>query len=259
MLAHLTMQMGDRGAAVTHARAALPVMERLGANDDEIQLRSLLVLCAIADGRLADARDELDRADRADTGTSVFGGGVFRQICRAELALAHGDHVAGLRLHRECAARMRELRIPGIIWTGVEPWILFGDSVALCAHARYGTGGDEAHGRALFETCREQALKVFGVADAQLDHPAAGQLLFSLGAWALLRRAAPAQDALRLLALADRFSYNRSVPTIMWQRIVPAAEAAAPGRLAGFQAEYRDRQPPDLLAEAWRLAERLPG
>jgi hypothetical protein len=82
-------------------------------------------------------------------------------------------------------------------------------------------------------------------------------LLFGLGAWALLRRAAPAESALRLLALARRFAYNRTLPTMMWERIVPAAESAAPGRLAELQDQYRDRQPPDLLAEACRLAEEL--
>ena len=68
-LAELAMHLGDRVAAVEHARAALPVMRRLGAADDEIQLRALLVLSAIADGRLADAADELDRVERIDQGT----------------------------------------------------------------------------------------------------------------------------------------------------------------------------------------------
>jgi hypothetical protein len=108
-------------------------------------------------------------------------------------------------------------------------------------------------------TCRDDALKVLGTVPADLDYPACGQLLFALGAWALLRRAVPPEDARRLLALADRFSYNRTVPTTMWERIVPAAEESAPGLLAGFQAEYADRQPSDLLGEAHRLATRLPG
>ena len=259
LLAQGTMQVGDRAAAVEHARAALPVMRRLGATDDEIQLRSLLVLCAIADGRLADAEDELNRMDRFGELTGVFGGTVFRLVGHGELALARGDHVTGLRLHREVAARMRELRLPGVAWTGLEPWVLFGDSIALSAHAWYATGDDEAHGRALFLTCREDALKTFGASPAELDFPVAGQLLFALGAWALLRQAAPAGDALRLLALADRFSYNRMIPSTAWDRIAAAAEESAPGLIAGFQAEYASRQPADLLAEAHRLAERLPG
>src|ERR1700761_7530876 len=126
----------------------------------------------------------------------MFGGGVFRLVGQGELALARGDHVRYLRLPGEVAARMRELRLPGVPWTGLEPWVLFGDSVALSAHAWYAAGDDEALGRALFLACREDALKVLGSPAAELDFPVTGQLLFALGAWALLRRAASAEDAL---------------------------------------------------------------
>jgi predicted ATPase len=268
MLAHLSMQLGDRAAAVEHARAALPVMVRLGATDDEVQLRSLLVLCAIADGRLAEAEDEVGQIDGVGELSAGFSSSAMRKVCRAELALASGDYAAGLRGHRESAARMHAMRVPGIAWTGLEPWVLFGDSVALTAHACYATGDDEAHGRALFLACRENALRAFGASIPQFDYPAAGQMLLGLGAWILLRwptsgepmpeAPAPAEVALRLLALAKRFGYNRTMPTMLWERIAPAAEETAPGRLAEFQAEYRDRQPADLRAEARRLAERLP-
>jgi predicted ATPase/DNA-binding SARP family transcriptional activator len=259
IMAQLTMHMGDRAAAVRHALAALPVMARLGASDDEVQLRSVLVLCAIADGRFADAEDELSRIDSIPEGTAMFGGAVVRRICHGELALARGEHGVGLRIHRECAARMREVRLPGVALTGAEPWTIFVESLALSAHAYYATGDDEGYGRALFRSCREQALKVFGAAGVNLDYPAAGLLLFALGAWALLRRAAPADDALRLLALADRFSYTRTIPTMMWERIVPTAEESAPGRIAELQACHAGRQLPDLLSQARQLAERLPG
>ncbi len=268
MLAQLNMQLGDRAAAVEHARAALPVMLRLGATDDEVQLRSTLVLCAIADGRLAEAADELDQIDGAGELPPGFGSNAMRQVCRAELALASGDYPAGLRSHRDSAARMHAMRIPGVTMTGLEPWVLFGDSVALTAHAYYATGDDEEHGRALFLACRENALRAFSTTIPQFDYPSGGQLLFGLGAWILLRRPTsgepmpdepgPAEVALRLLALADRFGYNRTMPTMMWERIAQAAEETAPGRLAEFQAEYRDRQQSDLRTEAGRLAERLP-
>jgi predicted ATPase/DNA-binding SARP family transcriptional activator len=286
MLAQLTMHVGNRAAAVEHAQAALPVMRRLGASDDESQLRSLLALCAIADGRLADAKEEVSQMESVpDTG--LFGGGAMRLVCHAELALASGDHAAGLRMHREAAARMRAMRLPGVVLTGLEPWVLFGESVALSAHARYATGSDEAHGRALFLSCRESAVRLLAAPGPQLDYPATGQLLFALGVWALLRRpvpgesrpgdpvpgdpvpgdsgeqpageAGPAGVALRLLALANRFGYNRTMPTMMWEHIAAAAEEAAPGQLAEFQARYRDSKPPDLLTQARRLAERLPG
>ena len=57
----------------------------------------------------------------------------------------------------------------------------------------------------------------------------------------------PADDAVRLLVLAERFAYNRRIPTMAWERIAPRAEAAAPGLIAAARAEYGDRRPPDLL------------
>jgi predicted ATPase/DNA-binding SARP family transcriptional activator len=258
LLAELTAHMGDHAAAAGHARAALPVMHRIGAVDDEIQLRALLVLCAIAAGQLAEAEDELARVDRIDERTGDFGGGVFRYICRAELMLATGDSAGGLRSYRECVTRMRELQIPGMQRTGTEPWALFGDAMALSAHAWYAGGEDEAHGLALFSACRTGVLKALGPANPRLDYPATGLLLFALGAWCLLREAAAAPEALRLLALADRFAYNRTIPTMAWERMLPQAEEARPGVMAGLQAEYARRRPPDLLGEARQLAERLP-
>ena len=97
------------------------------------------------------------------------------------------------------------------------------------------------------------------VANERLDYPAVGLLLFALGAWSLLRRAAPAGDALRLLALADRFSYNRSIPTMRWELITPSAEESLPGRLAQLQAEYAGHRPPGLVTEAWRAVQRVGG
>jgi hypothetical protein len=259
MLAQLRMHAGDRVAAVEHAQAALPVLQRLGAGDDEIQLRSLLAFCAIVEGRLADARAELDRMDRISESWTGFGGSIFRDICRAELLLARGDHAAGLALYRECMARMQELTLPGVTKTGLEPWVLLGASVALAAHAYHATAADEEHGDALLCACRGYALRVLGAADADLDYPVAGLLLFALGVWGLLRRAAPADDAIRLLVLADRFAYNRTIPTVMWERIGPSAEETAPGRIAEFQVTYAHCRPADLLVVACGAVGQLPG
>src|SRR6185437_9226674 len=83
-LGALQMHLGDRASAVAHLHAALPVMERLGAKDDVVQLRSGLALCAIADGRLGDAEAELQRIAAIDDG-DVFGGIAVRYIGAAEL------------------------------------------------------------------------------------------------------------------------------------------------------------------------------
>jgi predicted ATPase/DNA-binding SARP family transcriptional activator len=260
LLAQLTMHVGDRAAAVEHARAALPVLRRIGASDDEMQLRALLLFCAIVDGRLADAADELDRLDRVVASAAPFGAAAFREVGRAELALAAGDLGAGLRAYRECTTMMRELELPGISRTGMEPWALFGDAMALSAHARYAADDDDvAHGEALFRVCRTGMPRALTPENPHIDLPASGMVLFALGAWSLLRRVGPAEDALRVLALADRFAYNRSVPTMRWERITPAAEEAAPGLLARLQAEYRDCPQPGLLTQARLAVERLPG
>jgi predicted ATPase/DNA-binding SARP family transcriptional activator len=259
LLAELTMHVGDYPAAVEHALTALPVMQRIGASDDELQLRTLLVCCAIGDGRLADAADELGRMDQIAESATAFGAAAFRQVGRAELALASGDLDAGLKLYRERTARIREIELPGVTRTGMEPWTLFGEAMALTAYARYAAGDDVAHGEAMFRVCRAGALRVLAAENPRLDYPASGLVLFGLGAWSLLRRVGPAEGALRLLALADRFAYNRMVPSMRWERITPAAEEAAPGLLARLQAEYLHCPQPGLLTQARLAIERLPG
>ena len=259
VLAQLTMNVGDGAAAAEHARIALPVMRRIGASDDELQLRTLLVFCAIGDGRLADAADELGQMDQVATSPASFGAAAYRQVCRAELMIAAGDLRAGLELYRDAATQMRETRLPGVILTGLEPWLLLGGAMALSAHARYAADDDVARGAALFRDCRAGTLRVLAQENPRLDHPAAGLVLFALGSWGLLRRAGPAEGALRLLALADRFAYSRMVPTMRWERITQAAEQAAPGLLARLQAEYRDCRQPGLLKQARLAVERLPG
>jgi hypothetical protein len=82
-------------------------------------------------------------------------------------------------------------------------------------------------------------------------------VLFGLGAWGLLRDALPADHAVRLLVLAERFAYNRTIPTMAWERIAPRAEERAPGRIAAMQAGYRDRRPHDLLGEAHAFVEQI--
>ena len=257
-LADLTMHLGDPAAAEAHARAALPVMEQLGAMDDAVQLRALLVLCAIAEARLADAAAELERLDAIDERETLFGGVAFRQVGHAELALARGEVTNGLRLYRECAVQLAELRFPGLEPTGMEPWGVFGEGLALVAHAHHASAdADVAHARTLFATCRERALRVLDPANPHLDYPVAGIALFALGTWGLLREAVPRDDAVELLVLAERFAYNRMIPTMAWERIAPHAEARAPGRIAAVREELGERRPAELLHEAHDLVERL--
>jgi hypothetical protein len=235
-------------------------MERLGATDDVVQLRALLALCAIAEDRLADAAAELERLDAIDDRGSLLGGIALWRIGAAELALAQGDIAAGLRLYRECEAALGALRLPGIESTGIEPWGVLGESLALAAQAHHAASdADVAYARGLFASSRERVIRVLDPANPHLDYPVAGLALFALGTWGLLRAAVPTEDAIALLVLAERFAYNRMIPTMAWERIAPEAEARAPGRLAALRAELGDRRAPELLDQARGRVERLPG
>lgn len=258
-LADLTVNLGDTAAAAEHARAALPVMERLGATDDVLQLRALLVLCAIAEGRLADADAELARVEAIDDRGTILGGIALGQIGAAELALARGEIAAGLRLYRESAAALASIRLPGIEPTGMEPWGALGESLVLGSHAHYAeTDAEVAHARAVFAASRERVLRMLGPANPNLDFPVTGLALYALGTWALLRDAAPVGVAIELLVLAERFAYNRMIPTMAWERIAPRAEARAPGRIAELRDALGDRRPFELLDRARSLVEQLP-
>ena len=217
-------------------------------------------MCAIADGRLADAEDELGRLDRVDRSRVTFGGDIFGQVCRAELVLVRGDHAAGLRIHRDCVVRMREIELPGNPQD--RSWSRGRCSASRWRSARtrfYATGDDVAHGRALYLSCRASALRVLGAGGTQLDYPVVGLLLFALGTWGLLRRAAPAPDAVRLLALADRFCLHQDDPDD------DAGADRAGGRGIGAGPARRAARPSTPTAArrtCWRrlrrLAERLP-
>lgn len=258
-LAQLAMHHGDRGRAGELAVAALPVLQRLGATDDELQLRTSLVLGAIAEGRLADAEAGIAEVREIDDTGTVLGSLGMLQVGEAELALARGDVAGGLRIYHHAAARLRQMRFPGMETTGLEPWALFGDSTMLVAHAHFTDPRDDATGRALFDACRAAAGRVLSPDNPHLDYPVAGMVLFALGSWGLLRDGTTVDEALRLLVLAERFAYSQAIPTMSWDRIAPHADERAPGRLDALRAEYGDRRGPELLDEARSRVERLDG
>ncbi|WP_322749810.1 MULTISPECIES: BTAD domain-containing putative transcriptional regulator [unclassified Frankia] len=256
-LAGLHMQLGHPAAAVPHARAALPVLERLGALDDLIQLHSVLALCAVATGRLDEAGGHLGQMDQIKESDTILSGRFAFGTVAGELALAKGDPVAGLAAFRAAAARMRAFVFPGQAPTGMEPWQLFADASLLTVLAHHGTSGDEAEGAELFRLCLARTSRVLGLGDRYLDYPMCGMALFALGTWGLVRSAMPPAEAVRLLVLAERFSYSRMMPTMAWEKIAPCAEERAPGRVAALRAEFGDRHGPDLADTARRVVDQI--
>ncbi len=256
-LAGLHMQLGHPLAAVPHAHAAIPVLKRLGALDDLIQVHSVLALSAIAAGRLDEASAHLADIDRLKGTGGALGGLLGLGTVVAELALANGDTAAGLAAYRDSAARLRAFVFPGHISTGAEPWLLFADASTLTAFAYYASPEDEAEGTELFHSCLARTSRALKLSDARRDFPVFGMALFALGAWGLLRSAAPAAEAVRLLVLAERFAYSRMMPTMSWEKIMPCAEDRAPGSMAEFRAAYAERAAADLAEEALRAVSQL--
>jgi predicted ATPase/DNA-binding SARP family transcriptional activator len=259
-LAHLTAQLGDYRRAVGHARAALPVLSRLGACDDEMQLRSVLLFAALAEGDHETAATELMTITRIGDSEAALAGVVLGPVCAAELALARGETTAALTEYRLAVQRARDLRLPGVPYTGSEPWVITAEALALTAYAYHAGPSDLPYGEELFHVWSTSRINdVLAEGTRFIDHPVCGSMLFACGAWGLLRGAMAPCDAVRLLVLAERFGYNRTMPTMVFERIEPHAERAAPGVIADMRAEYGDRHGPDLLGEARGLVEKIGG
>jgi predicted ATPase/DNA-binding SARP family transcriptional activator len=247
-LAQLHAALGRHDAADRHARLALPALERLGATDDTVQLLAVTGMHALAQGRFDEAERIFTAAETAGRAGPGFGSGTAGATGHAELALARGESAEGLRRYREVVDRVRAWRFPGFAeGDGLEPWTLFGESAALAAHALHGEGEDGAD---LDAVLRRKSLDLVQRGTGFFDHPVFGMVCFGLGLWALRRETTPVPTAVRLVVLADRFSYSRITPTLDWSHAVDAAERAAPGLLAKVVAEYGDRRGPALLDEA---------
>ena len=91
-----------------------------------------------------------------------------------------------------------------------------------------------------------------------LDYPAVGSTLVALAVWELAESLSEpdperAERAVRLLVLAERFGYNRQLPSLAWAPAAALAERVRPGELTRIRAEIGARPAPDLRDEALRL------
>lgn len=256
-VSQLQMQAGDTEGAARHAASALPTLQRLGAIDDVLQLRALMALAAIRAGRLEEAEQEFAHVLAVNAGEALFGSELVLDLGRAELSLARGDHPAGLAYYRDAVTKVRAVHFAGLSNSGLWPWILFGESAALTAHAFYATDADLPYAQELRAVATRRLGDVLDPAFSHLDFPVAGLMFYALGSWGLLRDGLSLDDAVRCLVFADRFAYNRGVPTMAWDHIVPVAEDRAPGRLAEIGAEYGTRRGPELLDAARALVKDL--
>jgi hypothetical protein len=260
MLASLRLRLGDPRRAVEHARAALPVLDRMGSVDDQTQMRGVLFVAAIQGGELEAAERELAGIARTVDGKAVFGSFGLLHLCTAELALARGEPERALAEFRLAVRRARDFRVPNAaVATGAEPWVMTAEAAALTAYARFAGPADVPFGERLYaDAVRSVRRLVFGGA-AFPDYPVAGALLFGLASWAILRDATRADPAVRLLVLSERFGSVHVAPVMAPEQLVPHAERIAPGHLAAIHAEYGERRGPALRDEAGRVLDEVFG
>ena len=256
-LAGLTMQVGDLDEALRFARDAIPVLEELGALEDVAQLRAVLAVGAMEDGRIDEARRMFDEIEADDAGAGIFGAAIILLCGRPELELAAGNVDAGLRGYRDAVAELSARSFPGMeTLLGFAPWTLYAQSAAVAAHVRHGHPEEVAGMR---DDLLGKAPEILGGNVGFLDYPVFGSVLFALALWELA--ADPDREraarAVRLLVIADRFGYNRQLPSLAWAPGLALAEAVLPGEVARVRAEVEPRTTTELRPEVMDLVTEL--
>lgn len=203
-VAELCLHLEQGAAARDHLLAALPVMERLGAQSTVAGARTWLVLANLQIGDADEAERWLEGvaavayAEELESSSIGYDLGV-----RAELAFARGDVGGGLRLWRRVADQLRDA---GEAYGVIDPWVMEARSVTVIAHAR--------HGRLdlVADVAAALPARLHDLLTHPLDNPPpylveqtiCGTLLLAV-ATADLTHPDRATGAARMIALAERF------------------------------------------------------
>jgi tetratricopeptide (TPR) repeat protein len=255
-LALLDFNAGLHHEAARHAATAVPLLERLHADDDATSMRISIALSALRDGDLDEAQRILDAVGEPEA-KDITGGMVAHEV-RAEILVARGDVEGALRAWSRNVEAMRAVRFPGVETAGDEPWSMVALGTALTAHVRYAETPTQ---RRTADDLAAQAVtvlrRVVAGSEAAVDYPVTGITLAGLAVWLLTVDGGDREAGARLLALARGFSYNRWFPVMDWEPLVAYAEAAAPGRLASWLEAYDGRRGGDLRGEVGDVLGRL--
>ncbi|MEO3746972.1 AfsR/SARP family transcriptional regulator [Plantactinospora sp. B5E13] len=230
-VAELCLRAEKGTEARDHLLAALPLLRRLGARVDTVGVRAWLVLANLQLGDTVEAERWLDGLTQVtfdDEETRTVG---YDLAIRSEVLLARGEVEAALRLWRRVVDQVRDeggTAAPGLR-LNLDPWVVEARSVAVVAHAR--------HGR--LDLVAEVADALPGLLTDLLtnplvdpppylvEQPICGTLLLAT-AMADLARArqtgdpALARSAARMIALAERFRFQRIFQPTMSATVVRA-------------------------------------
>jgi predicted ATPase len=232
MVSSLAFQAGDLIEAAHYARAALPILRALGALEDHAQTRATLAMLALHQGRLDEAERIFDELAAQDGTEALFGGAMELMCGRAELLLAQGEIEAGLAAYAEAYAVIRERGVPGFpAPAAFAPWMMVAQAAQVAAFVRHGrrpgSERDELLGHA----------RAMVAGEGFVDVPVLGCGFFALAVWELAfgDRGAGAM----LLAYADRFAFNRTLPSFDWSWATSLAQPAeiGPGDLDQLREE----------------------
>ena len=201
-------------------------------------MRFTSAVSLLLDGDVDGAERLLDEVGELPDGGQL-GSRMLLHAARAELALARGEVQDGFD-HYDRALTEVLVEVPG--WPGaLTPWVLIAASGALGAHVRHAPPGPDPRADELRDLLLGQAPATRRSAHFE-DLPLSGVPLVAVGAWAL-RHGDPAayDEALRLMAIGHRWTYNRSLPSLAWEPLAAMADEVRPGRLDELQAEYAER------------------
>ena len=254
-LAQLAMVMGDHRAAARHAEIAWPVLLRLHALDDARALRLYTAMEPLLEGDDEASERILDQVDAmGDPGP--IGSRMVALAARAELALVRDRVDEGLGAYDAAVESVQALGARGQAMA-VGPWLMLAASGALVAHVH--------HGRSPRHAVRARELRdllvdedAAGASMSYFDLPLNGVLVAAVGAWSLRFGTDVERDAgVVLLATAQRWSYNRSLPSMAWAPLRALAERVRPDRLDALLEEYAGRPGHDLVPQVRELLARV--
>jgi len=260
----LCLQIGRLDEGERHMRAALPLLDRIGASADVQAMRWAIALAALTRGDVAAAESELELAGRA-TIDNPFGPNVNDDLrVRAELDIVRGNVEAGLRRWRRLLDRLAET-IGQVVQTdppGLEPWSISTEAQVLAAHARYDRL-TEVDG--LEQALRTKLRQLAERADIRpripfsLDMPVFGMGILGVGIATL--RQHRGSDAERigasLVSLAQTMGYPRYLPTTSPQWSSEFARETAGSAYDSAVETYADLPLDKRVPEALLLLEAL--
>jgi predicted ATPase/DNA-binding SARP family transcriptional activator len=253
-LSQLAIAVGEHHRAAHHAEIAWPLLSRVHAETDAYSLQVATAIAPLLDGDVDRAAAMLEGFGPPDGDTAQMGARLTWQTAHAELALARGEHAEALRRYDGVV----DLVLGSDPGMGASPWLALAASAALVSRGRHGTADVDPRADELRDMVMGERL---ATPDGTLwftDLPLNGVLLVALATW-VLRFGPPEQheDGVRLLATAQRWAYNRSIPVMGWDAVRAMADRVLPGRVDQLVEELAARPAADLVPETAAVVDRL--